>query len=182
MALTSPGCPSSSPGHDGLTPSEVDEGSQSWRPPALVLLAIGAVWLVVGVIVPLLSFDLPRTAGEFGDMFGGTNALFSGLALGGVVWAIFLQRRDLELQQKELALTREVLKEQAEAQAQSREALAQQVKQLERSAKLSALSVLIEVANGKATDTRIADVYRKKHVNAVVDYVEQVKALLGDQA
>ena len=36
-------------------------------------------------------------------MFGAVNALFSGLAFAGVVYAIFLQRMDLALQRKELA-------------------------------------------------------------------------------
>jgi hypothetical protein len=35
-------------------------------------------------------------------MFGAVNALFSGLAFAGVVYAIFLQRIDLALQRKEL--------------------------------------------------------------------------------
>ncbi len=50
-------------------------------------------------------------------MFGAVNALFSGLAFAGVIFAIFLQRheiklqrKELELQRKELALTRGELK------------------------------------------------------------------------
>jgi hypothetical protein len=45
--------------------------------------------------------------GTFGDMFGGINALFSGLAFAGVIYAILLQRRDLELQRAELRGQRE---------------------------------------------------------------------------
>ena len=45
-------------------------------------------------------------SGVFGDMFGVANALFSGLALGGVVLAIILQNSELRLQREELALTR----------------------------------------------------------------------------
>lgn len=39
-------------------------------------------------------------------MFGAVNALFSGLAFASLVYAIFLQRRELELQRQELAFTR----------------------------------------------------------------------------
>jgi hypothetical protein len=48
--------------------------------------------------------------GTFGDMFGGVNALFSGLAFAGVIYAIFLQRKELFLQRRELEQTREELR------------------------------------------------------------------------
>ncbi len=44
--------------------------------------------------------------GTFGDMYGTVNALFSGLALAGIVFTILLQRNELSLQREELALTR----------------------------------------------------------------------------
>lgn len=47
--------------------------------------------------------------GTFGDMFGAINALFSGLAFAGVIYAIFLQRNELSLQRTELELTRKEL-------------------------------------------------------------------------
>ena len=52
--------------------------------------------------------------GTFGDMFGAVNALFSGLAFAGVIYAIFLQRNELSLQRTELELTRGELKGQKE--------------------------------------------------------------------
>lgn len=48
--------------------------------------------------------------GIFGDMFGASNALFTGLSFTGVIIAILLQRQELKLQRKELALTREEMK------------------------------------------------------------------------
>ncbi|WP_157257854.1 putative phage abortive infection protein [Methyloversatilis universalis] len=45
--------------------------------------------------------------GTFGDMFGGTNALFTGLAFVGVIATILLQRLDLKRQAQELQETRE---------------------------------------------------------------------------
>jgi hypothetical protein len=42
-------------------------------------------------------------------MFGAINALYSGLAFAGVIYAILLQRKELRLQRKELELTRNEL-------------------------------------------------------------------------
>jgi len=52
-------------------------------------------------------------------MFGAANALFSGLAFAGLIYAIWLQRLELQLQREELVATRAELrgqKEQLEAQ------------------------------------------------------------------
>lgn len=44
--------------------------------------------------------------GVFGDKFGAINALFSGLAFAGIIFTIFLQKRELTLQREELEETR----------------------------------------------------------------------------
>ncbi|BEV02822.1 putative phage abortive infection protein [Chryseobacterium gambrini] len=44
--------------------------------------------------------------GIFGDMFGASNAFFTGLSFTGVIIAILLQRQELKLQRQELTLTR----------------------------------------------------------------------------
>lgn len=51
-------------------------------------------------------------AGQFGDKFGFINSLFSGLAFGGVVVSLFMQRDDLALQRQELKETRDEFKQQ----------------------------------------------------------------------
>jgi len=56
-------------------------------------------------------FDEPN---EAGDTAGLINGLFSALAFAGVIYAIFLQKHELELQRQELAETREELKGQKE--------------------------------------------------------------------
>ena len=50
------------------------------------------------------------TRGQFGDLFGAVNAFFSGIAMSGIIYAILLQRKDLELQREELALQRKEMK------------------------------------------------------------------------
>ncbi len=62
-------------------------------------------------------------AATIGDMFAVFNALVSGLALLGVIAAVFFQKRELELQREELALTRQELARTAEAQEKSHQAL-----------------------------------------------------------
>lgn len=78
-----------------------------------VVLTMVAAWAIV--VVALFSGWTDR--GQFGDMFGGINAIFSGLAFASLAYALYLQRRELSLQRLELALTRRELRKQADAQA-----------------------------------------------------------------
>ncbi len=61
-----------------------------WRVAAWVAALILVLWAASG----LLLFSV-KERGSFGDMFGAINALFSGLAFGGVVIAILLQRQEM---------------------------------------------------------------------------------------
>jgi hypothetical protein len=56
----------------------------------------------------------PNVRGTFGDMFGSINALFSGLALAGIIITILLQQKELRLQRQELSETRQEFKIQNE--------------------------------------------------------------------
>lgn len=59
--------------------------------------------------------DLNSTErGTFGDMFGSVNAIYSGLALAGIVLTILLQRKELKLQREELRDTRKEFETQNE--------------------------------------------------------------------
>lgn len=60
-----------------------------------------AAWILIS-----FAYGSPKTPAEFGDMFGGVNALFSGLAFVGLIWAILLQKQELQLQREELKDTR----------------------------------------------------------------------------
>lgn len=87
-----------------------------WILPITIFSLILFIWIATGLVL----FDV-EDRGTLGDMFGTTNALFSGLAFGGVIYAILLQRRDLNLQSmilenqnKEIKLNREELKGQKE--------------------------------------------------------------------
>ena len=84
---------------------------------AVVILWLGYWW---GLSRLIAESTIPyQNRGQFGDMFGGLNALFSALAFAGLLYAIALQRNELALQRRELELTRVELhgqKEQLEAQ------------------------------------------------------------------
>jgi hypothetical protein len=92
--------------------------SWMWAALGIYGLFFGGYWWAVAVWVT----DERAAAGQFGDMFGGFNALASGLAMLGVIGALYLQRKqnemqadELRLQRIELAQTREELKGQKEA-------------------------------------------------------------------
>lgn len=86
---------------------------------------IAPLWIGVGLVLALVAgwgtavvvtFTDWGQRGQFGDMFGGINAVFSGLAFASLAYALHLQRRELSLQRLELALTRRELAKQAAAQ------------------------------------------------------------------
>jgi len=94
------------------------------------------------------------TRGQFGDMFGVVNTLFSGLAFTGVIYAILLQREDLALQREELKLTRAELRRTAEAQEKSERALSIQALASAQSARLSAINYLLDHYQSELTKLR----------------------------
>lgn len=74
-------------------------GSRWW----LFFAPVGviAVWLLVGLVLPTCLHAEGNGRGTFGDQFGAVNALFSGLAFGGVIIALWLQQRELRIAIKE---------------------------------------------------------------------------------
>jgi hypothetical protein len=135
--------------------SEEEKKSQialSWK----ILVSIGAGVIILQaifwmVVRSLISSWSDRSA--FGEMFGGLNTFFSGLAFGGLIYAIYLQskelryqrrelkyqRRELRFQRLELELTRNELKRSAETQEKSEEALKKQVDELIHQRRLSVM-------------------------------------------
>ena len=87
-----------------------------WRLFAGILI----LWLLVGLLPTALWGDL-HDASDFANTFGFVNALFAALAFGGVIWAIRLQTRELELQRLEIEETRDELRRSADAQHKSQE-------------------------------------------------------------
>ena len=107
---------------------------KEWRDLIRLASVIVALWLLFWLVVvsaPLLDGWSER--GQFGDMFGALNALFSGLALAGVIYALRLQMQELALQREEMQQSREELKRTADAQAAQVQLLTRQVAAMEDS-------------------------------------------------
>lgn len=79
-----------------------------WGLGALLLVGI-SIWLTPWVTERWADCSSSSEIAAFADRFGVTNAVFSGLAFGGVIIAILMQRQELELQRKELVQTRKVM-------------------------------------------------------------------------
>lgn len=118
----------------------------------LIFIGVGLLVLLVqigagfGIYIAGFYFGGDEWAlrGQFGDMFGAVNALFSGFAFAGVIIAVILQRNELALQRRELAAS-------VKAQQGSSESLAEQVGMLERSSRLSAISTLVSAYGRELT-------------------------------
>lgn len=65
-------------------------------------------WQYIDNSILSKEFGLSDTEarGLFGDKFGAINALFSALAFAGIIFTIFLQKRELKLQREEMEETR----------------------------------------------------------------------------
>jgi uncharacterized membrane protein len=127
-----------------------------------LMVIIFVVWLVYASFLYLLS-DKWDHRGAFGDMFGAINALFSGLAFAGIIFAIFMQkdelkiqinvlemqRKELELQRKELELARIEFKRTASAQEASQKELSKQAENLRKTAQINAINTLIGIKQEK---------------------------------
>lgn len=68
-------------------------------------LGIVALWAGSYLLIDRLFPDL-QSSGFFGESFGAIHALFSALALAGIILVILLQSRELALQREELESTR----------------------------------------------------------------------------
>lgn len=111
-----------------------------------VALISAIIIIVVQILIGFTVYKLMpdwASRGQFGDVFGVANALFSGLAFAGLIYAILLQREDLSLQRNELELTRKELERSAAAQEQSEIALKIQAASASQSAKLTTINFLL---------------------------------------
>lgn len=77
--------------------------------PLLILIIIVIVLCLAYLIAIIKYIEEWSTRGEFGDLFGGLNTLFSGLAFSALIYAIYLQHKELKLQRIELKQTRKEL-------------------------------------------------------------------------
>lgn len=139
--------------HDG-DDDKAPANGRSWATPvaAVVALVVLALWLISWwFLSPLESAD----RGTWGDMFGGINALFSGLAFVGVIYAILLQREELQLQRYELVSTRAELRGQREANERQNEFISTQVFENTLFQMLSVLNNVIDAIDRRGTNATL---------------------------
>lgn len=160
--------------------SDKDEGLSRIFP--LIYLALGVLVLWLGsFFIIVLMVPGWEVRGQLGDLFGVVNSLFSGLAFAGVIYTIYLQREELSLQRKELQLTRDELHRAATAQEKSEQALQKQVEALEITARLNALSSIVEnsqfliVGNPVASDRAREEARRLKFLQKLGTLVDQIE-------
>jgi len=60
-------------------------------------------WILVMLFINSDDHDWAKR-GQFGDLFGSVNALFSGLAFAGIIYSIMQQQKELELTRKQVEL------------------------------------------------------------------------------
>ena len=78
----------------------------------IVVILVILFWAITPIIIISTSDILPESilkilesAGPIGDSYGILNSLFTGLALGAIVFAIFIQTAQLKLQRREVDAT-----------------------------------------------------------------------------
>ncbi len=138
----------------------------------VIFFLVFVLWLLIPHVVESSSSieaGLP-TAGEIGDSFGSVNALFAGLAFGGLIWTMYqtnyelkLQKQVVLLQIKELRESTQSMKSQADAQDNMTDALLKLAKATESQAQIdSAIAIL---GNDKLSRIFRARVKENKPVN-----------------
>lgn len=102
-----------------------------------ILPAVGALMIFLWVGWPFAIWKFSpqvaesggriAAAGQLGDIYGGINALFSGLAFAALIYTVYLQRKELSFQRQELAETREVFEKQEKQMQGQNQALRKQI-------------------------------------------------------
>jgi hypothetical protein len=88
------------------------------------------LWLLSWILLYWYA-PTPEQRGQFGDMFGALNALFTGLTFAGLFYTILLQRQQMIQQRDEINLTRETLSIAKEDLAATKDDLERSNKQFE---------------------------------------------------
>jgi hypothetical protein len=105
----------------------------------LPALIAAAFVILFWVLYPGFINGTPEERGQFGDTYGGLNALFSGLAFALLIYTVILQGQELALQREELRMTREELKRTALANEEAAKAMNKQAKAQLLAAQISAV-------------------------------------------
>ena len=148
---------------------------------AKLVAVVFLFWVGAPFILWLTLPDL-ASRGQFGDLFGAVNALFSGLAFVGLFWALRVQQEQLIVQREELKLQREELRLQREEMTASRQELARQVQAqlalvLATTAQVTVASVQAEIEALKLEAEEVNRGGRSNQINQIKIRAEALRAL-----
>jgi hypothetical protein len=140
--------------------------------------AFAGVWLAYTICTWTSVLD-PAKLGQFGDTFGAVNALFSGLALTGVAYAVVLQHQELDATQEQLKLARDEAKGEDAARKKSEQILDRQATALLAAARLNAATAINAAIMGhEQTIVRVGD--RCEQVLDRDKYRQYMRIILND--
>lgn len=152
-----------------------------------ILLSVIIVAVLFAIIwyITFKGYSFPENSNEFGDSFGMANALFSALAFAFLIVTALMQRKELELQRKELMETRYELKKSVTAQDASQQALNIQVRIMAKQAMLTSYQSLyqLNLDNSRNRVDPIKDIQEsKKEAKVYLGLIEHmVKELEKEQ-
>jgi uncharacterized membrane protein YciS (DUF1049 family) len=146
--------------------------------PLLAAIIVLALWFSA-LWIGYAFFPSWQERGQFGDLFGSVNALFSGLAFAGLIYAILLQRQELSLQRAELKLQREEMAaSRAELAAQvavQKQALRVYIGQIRVSAQQARIEAMKMDSESRTPGARGDWV---KSINKVAEQIDQIASEL----
>ena len=110
----------------------------------IIFFIIFIIWLLSPMILRLWYFPYLQDRAMFGDSFGWISSLFSGFAFAGLIYTIWLQKKELVLQREDIQLQRKELQNNTKELKNQSEALDGQLKTAKITAQLNTLPGLIE--------------------------------------
>lgn len=149
---------------------------EKFKKPNFITISITITIIIISlwVLTYFLLIDNDKK-GVIGDMFGSINALFSGLALAGIILTILLQRKEISLQREEMAEHRKQLSRSAEAQEKTEKLISKEILAREKSAKINALSTIIDSYNNDMQRNPNNPLLLKKRNEKIETLTRQVK-------
>ena len=121
-------------------------------------------------------------SGLFGDSSGAMNALFSALAFAGVIFAIILQKKELELQREELEQTREELKGQKKELIQQNDTLRRQRFENTFFQMMSSQQEIVNTLSYSNPQTKGRDVFKVLYEYSNVFYIDVNESIISSRS
>jgi hypothetical protein len=132
----------------------------------IVGLIIVAIWIFTPFVVHKHFEDWGKS-GQFGDVFGSVNALFSGLAFVALIYTIHLQRQELALQRTELKLQRDEM-------AASRGELAAQVAIQKLQLRVTIAQIKVSAEQARIEELKVFHTENRKNIKNIAIRIDEI--------